>query len=316
MKYIVAGSVIVNSVVYYDGRKIPNILGGAGLYAFTGVRLYDDDSMLVAPVGADFYDYYGEWCRENNLVTDGFKVVDPHTMNSVLTYRDAYGNYTDQSIYPLEEGGFGPVHTPRLRQEPGDVEPFVGPETRGVSLFGSELLVALSKRKDRAFKIMWELPAKNDYQEFLDLVQYADIYSLNRPESFYLFSTDSDEATIEKLRQVDRPCYYRIGQEGAYMVTRNDVFFIPMVNVVDFKDEKDQTGCGNSSTAAAAWAFFEGYDPLMACIIGNVMAGYNAMQYGPVPVMDAKTRQAALGRAKQIYDQYRSDHGITGEIRW
>ena len=76
-----------------------------------------------------------------------------------------------------------------------------------------------------------------------------------------------------------------------------------MISVRD--NEVDPTGCGNISTAAAMWAFFEGYDPLRICIWAAICAGYNALQYGPYPRMDAETRAEAQKLMEELVIKFR-----------
>ena len=85
------------------------------------------------------------------------------------------------------------------------------------------------------------------------------------------------------------------------MISDGKEYFVPMISTVASELEIDPTGCGNTSTGAAMWAFCEGYDPLMTCIIGNVVASYNVRQYGPYQDMSQKTRDEMLKIAEDIY---------------
>ena len=158
---------------------------------------------------------------------------------------------------------------------------------------------------------MWEvtpvtyLGITEYYDEFMEYLQKCDIYSLNRFEAFVIFGVDTDEEVIERIKALGKPCYYRIGTEGAYMITASDTVKIPMISVVPRDEEIDPTGCGNSSTAAAMWAFCEGYDPLMIGLIAGVAAAYNVRQYGPWPDMSEEVRAEALAFADRLAKQYK-----------
>ena len=76
-----------------------------------------------------------------------------------------------------------------------------------------------------------------------------------------------------------------------------------MISTVPADQEIDPTGCGNTSTGAVMWAWFEGYDPLMTCVIGNVVASYNVRQYGPFLDMSEDIRKEMLAKAQEIYDE-------------
>ena len=87
------------------------------------------------------------------------------------------------------------------------------------------------------------------------------------------------------------------------MIADGKDYFVPMISTVEKEKEIDPTGCGNSSTGAALWAWCEGYDPLMTCVIGNVVASYNVRQYGPFLDMSQETREEMLHTTQEIYDK-------------
>ena len=159
-------------------------------------------------------------------------------------------------------------------------------------------------RKERGFKVMWEytpdLECRTGIRDYLDA---CDIWSLNLPEAKELFGTGEETECIDDIRELGRPCFFRLGTKGAAMVLDGKIFFVPIVRVTD--DEKDPTGCGNSSTAAAMWAYFEGYDPLMTTCIANTVAAYNAAQFGPVPLFTEELRKDIFKKAEQVYKEYR-----------
>lgn len=54
MNYLSLGGIILDDIVFPDGRTMMGILGGGGLYAAVGMRLWSDAVGLVARVGTDF----------------------------------------------------------------------------------------------------------------------------------------------------------------------------------------------------------------------------------------------------------------------
>ena len=69
--------------------------------------------------------------------------------------------------------------------------------------------------------------------------------------------------------------------------------------------EVDPTGCGNCSTAAAMWAYCEGYDLRQIASIANVAAAYNVQQFGPYPTFNSKTRKVSLEKALELAKKYK-----------
>jgi len=53
-KYLCLGGIILDDVVFPDGRTAMSVLGGGGLYAAAGMRVWADDVGLFARVGPDF----------------------------------------------------------------------------------------------------------------------------------------------------------------------------------------------------------------------------------------------------------------------
>lgn len=309
MKYLLTGYTIINNVRYTDGRSIDNILGGNGIFCLAGLRLFDKDCGLLAAVGEDFEQYYGEWYDKNSITRATNIIRDPHTMNSVLTYFPN-GDYTDVSIW----GGDTVFHSDNFFLNDSDLEAHLE-GVKGLYLYSRwkrEFPKAFELQKKYGYKIMWEVTTGIDpsYRvEFDDYVQKCDIFSLNYSESRVIFGTDDLPTLIKEIRATGKPCYYRLGTDGAMMVTKDECTFVPMLSVVPKDQEVDATGCGNSSTAAAFWAWCEGKDTLMTNIIGNVAAAYNVAQYGPCPDMNDDFMKEAMDFAEKTYNRLKNIEG-------
>ncbi|MEA5050764.1 MAG: carbohydrate kinase family protein [Oscillospiraceae bacterium] len=295
MDYVVVGFLINNALHFYNGDRIENVPGGCGLYSFSGIRLFDDSCLLVAGAGRDFGDCFGPWFDRNGIDRRGILLKSDRTMSSILTY-DAEGGYVDRSAY-----GPSLVHAPALELGADDYAPFL-PGAKGLYLYGRrypdrEKLLALRRRY--GFRVMLEISPyaqAEDLPALLGFLGCCDCFSLNRRESFRLFSVHSEEEAVRAIRETGKTCYYRLGEKGACMVTADAVDFVPALHVRE--PEKDPTGCGNCSAAAAFWALCEGYGPRMAACVANTAAGYNALQYGPVPRPDDRLRREALAFAR------------------
>ena len=71
----------------------------------------------------------------------------------------------------------------------------------------------------------------------------------------------------------------------------------------------DPTGCGNTSTGGALYAYAEGYDPLMVGIMANVASGQNIRQYGVIQDF-AKAREEAQAQVQELYAKYKEQYGL------
>ena len=47
-------SIIIDDIVFPDGRTAMGVLGGGGMYAAAGMRVWTPDASVIANVGADF----------------------------------------------------------------------------------------------------------------------------------------------------------------------------------------------------------------------------------------------------------------------
>ena len=336
MKYIAEGATITNRLLFLDGRIQEDIMGGGGFYAYTGVRLLDDDCLFLSSVGKDFDEFYGDWFRKNNCSEEGlFYKLDKTMYNDLKYFPDGsyieysiYGKrYTDEQLADMRKSGLvflGEEDPEELKKQKLEVKEFVSFMDDAKGIYTSVALTdenseLLMEHKKGGCKLMWEIPATSveiAHQKYKDggieglkyYLRAVDILSINRNESSIIFEKETDEEIIPLLKQLQLPVYYRVGTDGAYMVVDNKEYYVPMISTVEKEKEIDPTGCGNSSTGAAMWAWCEGYDPLMTCVIGNVVASYNVRQYGPFLDMSKDIKDEILKTSEDIYKKLKGEN--------
>ncbi len=335
MKYIAEGSTITNRLLFLDGRVKADIMGGGGFYAYTALRMCTDDCLFLSSVGKDFDDFYGAWFDQNRCSREGlYYRVERTEYNELKYFPD--GSYIEYSIYgdPFSEEElqtmrrqgimYVPDKDPEVRKNlvlnVEDITKFMD-DAKGLYTskpLNDEVSEELMKHKQGGCKIMWEIPASvlNDVNDIyleggIEAVQHhlraVDILSINRNECALIFGVDTDEKILPLLKELKIPVYYRVGTDGAYMIAEGKDYFVPMISTVEKEKEIDPTGCGNSSTGAALWAWCEGYDPLMTCVIGNVVASYNVRQYGPFLDLSEETREEMFKTAQDIYEKLKGN---------
>jgi len=333
MKYIVEGWTITNRLIFMDGRIQNDVMGGGGFYAYTAVKMCTDDCLFVTSVGKDHDEFYGKWFDDNKVSREGlFYQLDKTMYNDLKYFPDGsyieytiYGKkYTDEQLADMRKSGLvflGETDPEELKKQVVDmaeVVPFMD-DAKGIYTCTSltdehtDLLIA---HKKNGCKVMWEIPAtsvetaRDVYREggiegMKHYLRAVDILSINRNECSIIFGVETDEQIIPLLKALEIPTYYRVGIDGAYMIADNKEYFVPMISTVPAEQEIDPTGCGNTSTGAVMWAWLEGKDPLMTCIIGNVVASYNVRQYGPYLDMSQKTRDEMFEICDKLYEQYK-----------
>ncbi len=306
MKHIVAGISIVNDIIFADGSSTKNHIGGA-IFGVGGILAWESDVLYVTKAGRDFKDYYGKFFDANHLSYDGIYYDLPHTHYNELKYNpDGSGRYIEYSI--IEEG-YMETYAPQTRLWAHHVADKCTSETISIYLdehIEGDCLQEVAKIRAAApnAKINWEIPTDNTSNpavrdKVLKAVSDVDIFSLNLPESYDLFGTKSEGESIEHIKSMKTPCFFRVGSKGAYMIIDGKAYFAP-----SHKSESsvDPTGCGNCSTATAGYLFSIGEDPLMSVVKCNISAGLNAAQYGPYPYVSNTQRAEFLKLAKELYD--------------
>lgn len=306
MKYLSAGSIIINKLIYADGTVREGQLGGSAIFGLSALKLWDDDIGLVANVGRDFWDYYGQWMDQNQITHKGIEAITDYTNHHYVKYNED-GTYFEESIYGPVYGwkNFGYCIT-----RPSDIDPYL--EEGGALYIASEAGDAywegIAKLKEKhKFTLMWEIRTNECVAERRDAVvaklKHCDIFSLNKPESFLMFEVDSEEKAIEKIIDLGVPCYYRVGKKGAYMIMDGKSYFIPTVHLVE--EEPDPTGCGNSSTAGVLYGFANGFSPVKCGYMGAVTAAYNVQQLGPYPLVTEEVRKQAYETVERLTSEWR-----------
>ena len=303
LKYLVTGCTLLNDMYYPDGHKAEGFLGGT-IYTVNGIKPFSDDVLFVTTAGPDFGEYFGEYFQKNTLSTEGVNFVLPKTQYNILEY-DTEGRWWEYSKYGKDfEEEWGATALVQGHQ----IIKHSSKNTSGI-YFESGVrepvwkdLADIRKAAPNA-KIMWEIPTydidnpevKNDIKE---LIEKCDIYSLNLPESMTYFGTGSEEESIKAIIALGKPCFFRVGEKGAYMIENNKAWFAPSIGV---DQSVDATGCGNCSTGSAMYGFCEGLHPLKSVILANLAASLNAMQFGPYPLFTSELRADLLEKADAEY---------------
>ena len=335
MKYIAEGATITNRLLFLDGRVKGDIMGGGGFYAYSALRMCTEDCLFVSSVGKDFDDFYGAWFDQNHCSREGLFVRTEKTMyNDLMYFPDGsyieysiYGKkYTKEELFKLRQSAVmyipneDPDEEARSYLTLSDYVSFMD-DAKGIytnQRLNEDNSKLLLEHKKGGCKVMWEIPASSlkpankAYREGgIEGLKYylraIDILSINRNECELLFEEEGDSKIIPLLKELELPVFYRVGVEGAYMIVDHKEYFVPMISTVEKEKEIDPTGCGNTSTGAVLWAWCEGYDPLMTCIIGNVVASYNVRQYGPFLDMSTENRNEMMSIAQDIYDRMKKE---------
>lgn len=284
LHYGSVGAVITNKLLYTDGSTRDGLMGGT-IYALEGIKFWTDDCFMVSRIGADFDKYYGTWFDQNKIPREGMTTVcDFGVYNCVEYHPDGtyheYSTVYDHDESLLKFGQMTPSTTDMLSTAQGAKGYYVCQGLNDVFWNNIKKL-----RQQYGFKVMYEILTADCVPENLEKIkanfECVDMMSLNLPECKSLFGVSTEEECLKVLQQLDIDyILFRVGEKGLYTIQRDRCTFIPCMRWEG--EVQDPTGCGNSSTAAAMWAYTEGFDYIMCGIIANITAHYNVRQYGPV----------------------------------
>ncbi len=311
MDYVIAGNVMLDTVRFADGTtSAREHIGGPATFAYSGVKLWTDNVIQCSYVGEDYHPLFDPWVEKNNIDTRAIKVRCDHCNHSFLLYREdgTYGPDPEAKHFRSDwMQDFG-----HMKSSPDDIGEFTkGGGTKGVYIAQNVDYVYWRKMKEikarDGFKLMWEIEGPSSYKEFmpavLNAMESTDIFSINIQEARNLFEVETEEEVIKELQKcpVDLTLF-RVGKKGLYSVTPTEVYFLPSAPV---DKEIDPTGCGNTSTGSALYAYAEGYDALMVGIMANVASAQNIRQYGIIPDFMA-VRDFAYNQANELYEEFKN----------
>lgn len=310
MDYIAFGNVMLDTVLPANGRVGTDRenIGGPATFAYAGIRLWTDSVMQSSKLGEDYHELFDPWLAKNNIITDGFEVVADHCNHSYLTYNPD-GTYRSPDDIKRFRSDWS-QDLGYMKTRPEQISRWTeGGEVRGIYLAQNVDRVwwqALGKLKARdGFRVMWEIEGPSAHYEYMDdilnAMENVDIFSINVQEAKNMFHVETEEECIAAIAKLPVDyTLFRVGKKGLYSVTSDRVYFLPSAPV---DREIDPTGCGNTSTGAALYAYCEGCDPLMIGIMANVAAAQNIRQYGVIPDF-AAVRAEAVKQAGDLYQMY------------
>ena len=298
MKYVVAGNAAADCITFADGSSTGFLPGGATLFALTGIQLWTDEVLLCGGFGADYMDHMGDWLLRNHINRAGFHVRDPRNPLNYMFYRDE-GGWDSRTEY-------GAAHYDNLCCNPEEdhLRDFLA-DTVGLCTFRGEdpdfFREIFALRKEFSFKFGWEIKGNLCVPEKLPLIRelltQVDAFSLNRPEAFRLFGTNNDRDAITALQTLGLPLViYRVGKRGIYILKDGECLFAPSFQKYPVVDV---TGCGNSSTSAAFYAWCEGKDIFDIAAYANVTAGQNLRYYGAMELTE-ENRRTAMAEEQEL----------------
>lgn len=299
--YLIVSTAVMDTLHFPDGRPVQTVGGGAGLYAWAGARLWNDNILLCCGKGTDFDHTLRSLFIRNSIPTRAMFSVQEPTPKTEVHYQ--------QNGERVEQPVFGQDHYQRFVADIDQLRPFLM-EAKGVYLFREvddisfwEELFHLKKRY--GFTLMWEVSADSTKPEkqkvFETIASQVDILSINKTETSNMYGTDQTE-NLHKLEDLKIPLvYFRQGKQGALLLSQGK----QIASASDFSYPLvDPTGAGNSSSSAVLIGYCEGRPLPEIGVMGSISSGSNIIQYGIARLDSQNVFDLAKRRfAEQIYNK-------------
>ncbi len=300
-EFIAVGSVIIDDIVYPDGRTSMGVLGGGGTHAAYGIAMTGARPGLVALVGEDLpaeirarlerdFDIHGlVWTAHPQV--RGWQIFEWNGLRNEIFRVDV-----------IEPFMYGPD------AQNLDI-PFEPP--RGMTLLRGPGQVAEWRRRFPGTTLLWEpvrvFMLSADRYAFKTGIQQADIVSPNLHEAQTMYGI-SDEVEIMRRMLEDgaRVAALRMGELGSLLAQRGDdrAYYIPAVDVPELVD---QTGAGNSYCGGFLVGFCRSGDLVEAGCFGAAAAAFTLEHVGCAEIPSDRAAQWQH-RLEQARDGVRSVH--------
>ena len=300
-KYLIVSTAVTDEIHKKDSQEVQYALGGAGVYALAGGKVWSDDVSILTGVGEDFAALHFEWFKNNGLSTQNLIIKDPFTPKTIIQYEDEE-NRTETPFYGVD-------HYQKMAATVTEIAEAATSDTVGMYVFKDHdetfWKEVFNLNKHKKLKIMWEINADSANFEFLNqvksIVGNVDVFSINKNEAKSLFGENDLEVIIQRLKEWNiNTVFLRVGSQGAYMVTKNSTVKISSVKDVNVVDV---TGGGNSSSAGVLIGFCENRTLEEIGLMGSISAAICIEHEGVPPRIDQNTRDKANELLDKMMDK-------------
>jgi sugar/nucleoside kinase (ribokinase family) len=292
---LVAFNIILDDIVFPDGRTVLGVLGGGGPQSAFGMRLFAESVGLVAEVGTDLPDSAWAWFHESGIDTSGVRVRAESRTPRAWQLTEVDGRRTQVwRVRPT-----GAISLPESYRNAQGYHLGVHPESPNLNRL-AELrrtgLVSLETFRPA----LQALPPK----DLSALLAAADIFSANLSEAQSLVGAGSVRGVARRLVEAAESraqlVVLRLGAEGVMVVEgqTGQAVRLPAAtaNVVDV------VGAGNAFCGGFLAGWTGSHDIARAGACGLAAASLAVEQVG-VPVVNQAIRAEAEQRMIDLLKQ-------------
>ena len=293
--FLAIGSVIIDDIVYPDGRTSMGVLGGGGTHAAYGMAFAGEKPAVVGLVGADLPAEIRARL-EADFAPGGLVVTaQPQVRGWQIFEWDGRRN----EIFRVA------VVAPFMHQPLAESARVPFQQPRGLTLLRQPDYVAGWRRRFPDAALLWEptraFMLSADREAFRAGIAAADIVSPNLHEAQAMYGIADARELLRRLLADGAPiAALRMGEAGSLVARRGSAaaFAIPALPVAEIID---QTGAGNSYCGGFLVGFCRAGDLLTAGAYGAAAASFTLEAVGcpRLPPRRAEQWQRRLQQALQ-----------------
>lgn len=288
--YVTFSNLIIDDIVFPDGRKSMNVLGGAGTHALTGMRVWNGRLGYSASVGKDFDPIHRHALQQFGVDLSGLIVPEGYKTARARQLFEANDLRIETFLTELDE--FLRCHV-QEKDLPSNYR-----QAKGIHLIWGSLtklgtLMRSLRRTNPTITFVVELtpqqveePAKN----LQAVLPYMTLFSPNMDEATAVTGSTNPEEMADIFLSWGAPLVaIRMGARGSFVKMKNgEQWCLPAVPTQII----DVTGAGNSYCGGFLTGLGDGLSPFEASLRAAVSASFALEQFGLPTWTSAPTEEA------------------------
>lgn len=295
-KYVAIGSIIIDDIVYPDGRTSMAVLGGGGTHAAYGIALSGERTGLIGLVGNDLPEQI-RTRLERDFDAAGIVQAEIQQLRGWQIFE---WNGKRSEIFRVDV-----IEPFQYMPEPDDALRAAFAGVTGVCLHRTSEYMPPWRRAYPDATYLWE-PMRDtmmdgNYADFLAGLQHAEIVSPNLLEAQTVYQVEDEREIVRRmLADGVQVAALRMGEKGSLVAHKDQktAYYIPPVSVGTIVD---QTGAGNTYCGGFLVGWCRTHDLVTAGCYGAVAASFCLETIGaaeiPPDLETAHARRLQLARA-------------------
>lgn len=277
--YAAVGHTFIDDIVFPNGKTNMAVLGGGGVHAAAGMRVWDERPGIVAAAGYDM-PRDARWRLQAEFDTDGITWLEVPQLRGWQLFE--VDNRRTEVLRMVPQSLFEDNPTPQMF-----------PQTYASSVRAMTILNTgngfLRWRKHFPDKLLlWEpnqeYMVSNNLDEFRKALPNADIVSPNLEEARAMYGIDQPSDLIRLMFDDGAQIVaLRMGEAGSLVGDRRapELLYVPPIPVSKIVD---QTGAGNAYCGGFVVGWHQTQDLIKASCYGAVSASFALENIGPIKV--------------------------------